>query len=40
MSDVTDMILEGTLCEGCGVKLDNDFGDGFPQYCDGCEEEE
>lgn len=35
MGDVADMMLDGTLCEGCGVVLDGD-GDGVPRYCRDC----
>lgn len=33
MGEIAEMILEGTLCDGCGVYLGE--GDGFPQNC-GC----
>lgn len=35
MGDVADMMLDGTLCEGCGVFL-NDYPPGYPCYCDDC----
>lgn len=35
MGDIADMMLDGTLCEGCGVALENSLGD-FPQRCDDC----
>lgn len=31
MGEIADMMLDGTLCEGCGVYIGE--GDGFPQYC-------
>lgn len=31
MGDIADMMLDGTLCEGCGEYIGE--GDGFPQYC-------
>lgn len=31
MGDVADMMLDGTLCEGCGDFIGD--GDGYPQYC-------
>jgi hypothetical protein len=34
MGDIADMMLDGTLCEGCGEYLGE--GDGFPQYCASC----
>lgn len=35
MGDVADMMLDGTLCEGCGVFLEG-CGDGYPRRCAGC----
>jgi len=35
MGDVTDAILEGVLCEQCGVYIDSPAG-GFPRKCDDC----
>ncbi|KKN77930.1 hypothetical protein LCGC14_0354950 [marine sediment metagenome] len=35
MGDIADMMLDGTLCEGCGEYLGTDAG--YPQYCAGCE---
>jgi len=35
MGDIADMMLDGTLCEGCGVYLDGD-GEGFPRRCGDC----
>ena len=32
MGDVADMMLDGLLCEGCGVFLDGEEP-GFPRYC-------
>jgi hypothetical protein len=35
MGDIADMMLDGTLCQGCGVYLDGErFG--VPSYCDAC----
>lgn len=35
MGEVADMMLEGTLCAGCGVYIGRgDFG--IPQYCEDC----
>ena len=34
MGDIADMILEGILCEECGVYIGD--GGGFPRTCDGC----
>lgn len=38
MGDVADMMLDGTLCEGCGVFLNED-APGFPCYCAACKRE-
>jgi hypothetical protein len=35
MGDVADMMLDGTLCEGCGVFL-NDDPPWYPCYCKHC----
>ena len=32
MGEIAEMMLDGTLCEGCGVYLEGD-GEGFPRYC-------
>lgn len=43
MGDIADMMLDGILCAGCGVALDDVCEDGFetpgyPRYCcKGCE---
>lgn len=36
MGDVADMMLDGTLCEGCGVYLGGESF-GVPRYCAGCQ---
>lgn len=33
MGEIADMMLDGTLCEGCGEYLDDEDGDGVPRYC-------
>lgn len=33
MGEIADMMLDGTLCEGCGVYLGSDWG---PTYCPAC----
>jgi Zn finger protein HypA/HybF involved in hydrogenase expression len=33
MGEVAGMMLDGTLCEGCGVYLGSDYG---PAYCSSC----
>jgi hypothetical protein len=49
MGEVTDMVLDGTLCKTCGVLVYNGNGHlankleitpGFPRNCRSCEEEE
>jgi predicted Zn-ribbon and HTH transcriptional regulator len=35
MGDVTDSIMEGILCEECGVYID-DNPQGFPRRCNDC----
>lgn len=34
MGEIADMMLDGTLCEGCGVYLGS--GNGYATYCKGC----
>lgn len=38
MGEIAEMMLEGTLCEGCGVYLEG--GDGFPRRCSACPRDE
>lgn len=33
MGEVAEMMLDGTLCEGCGTYIDDEGGDGIPRYC-------
>ena len=35
MGDIADMILEGILCQCCGLYLEDSDGP-FPQYCEDC----
>lgn len=35
MGDIADMMIDGTLCEGCGVYMDGD-GYGVPRRCPSC----
>lgn len=32
MGEIAEMMLDGTLCEGCGVYMEGE-GQGFPRYC-------
>lgn len=34
MGEISEMMLDGTLCPGCGQFMGD--GDGFPVYCSGC----
>ncbi len=38
MGEIADMMLDGTLCECCGVYIDYGDADGFPRYCEGCKQ--
>lgn len=33
MGEIADMMLDGTLCEGCGEYLENGADMGIPDYC-------
>lgn len=33
MGEMAEMMLEGILCEACGVYIDDDGDEGFPRYC-------
>lgn len=35
MGDIADMMLDGTLCEGCGVFMDGEAVD-YPRLCADC----
>lgn len=37
MGEIADMMLDGTMCQGCGVWLHGgEDGPGYPGYCRGC----
>ena len=36
MGDAADMVLDGTLCEWCGVLVDYGASPGHPRKCDTC----
>ena len=38
MGDIADAMLEGAMCEQCGVYLGE--GDGYPRLCGGCQSDE
>lgn len=33
MGEIADMMLDGTLCQGCGVYIESDNDAGVPRYC-------
>lgn len=33
MGEMAEMMLDGTLCEGCGSYIDDHGGEGIPRYC-------
>lgn len=35
MGDIADMMIEGVLCEGCGVYIGCEVG--YPRKCSSCE---
>jgi len=37
MGEIADMMIEGDMCQGCGVFIDNPFG--IPGYCLSCDPE-
>ena len=37
MGEIAEMMLDGTMCQGCGVFLfEGADGPGFPMFCEGC----
>ena len=38
MGDIADAMLDGSLCEGCGVYMGDDVG--YPRKCSACSREE
>lgn len=39
MGEIADMMLDGTLCQSCGVYLEDSLP-GFPQSCADCQKAE
>lgn len=39
MGEIADMMIDGTLCEGCGVHLDDEPA-GYPRRCADCQKDE
>jgi hypothetical protein len=41
MGEIADMMLDGTMCQGCGEFMcDGADGPGYPGYCAGCRRED
>jgi len=40
MGEIADAMLEGLLCEVCGVLMDDIEAPGYPRRCLGCQEGE
>jgi hypothetical protein len=40
MGEISDMMLDGTLCEACGEFIDDDQGGEFPRRCAACSQED
>lgn len=38
MGDIAEMMLDGTLCECCGVYIEEVEAQGFPRRCSDCGE--
>ena len=39
MGEIADMMLDGTLCGGCGAFIGDGSDVGFPRLCSGCAKE-
>ncbi len=39
MGEIADMMINGRMCEQCGVYMDDGEEPGYPRLCPGCEEE-
>lgn len=37
---IADMMLEGIMCEHCGIIIDTEGGQGYPGLCEDCQAEE
>lgn len=40
MGEIAEMMLDGTLCEGCGTVFDDHETPGYPRRCASCQEDE
>lgn len=38
MGDIADMVVNGLLCQDCGVYMDDFEEPGYPRSCEDCEE--
>jgi hypothetical protein len=38
MGEIAEMMLEGILCQSCGVYIDEGEAQGFPRTCDECKD--
>lgn len=38
MGEIANMMVDGVLCQQCGVLVDGDVP-GYPRYCEDCEKE-
>ena len=36
MGEIADMMLDGTLCQSCGVYIGDESAGDFPQHCADC----
>lgn len=39
MGDISEMMLDGTLCEYCGCYIEEGEAEGYPRKCTDCQEE-
>lgn len=40
MGEIADAILNGDMCQSCGVYIEDDEANGFPRDCASCKEPE
>lgn len=40
MGEIADMIIDGTLCERCGLYIDDNEPPGYPRLCEDCQQED
>lgn len=39
MGDIAEMVLEGILCEVCGIYIEDGEEPGHPRKCESCEKQ-